>query len=107
MSATHVVLDIDEYERLLRAAADPLKKEPVEWIDARDAAAEIAASWIVQARRRAGLTQQELADRVGMPQSQISRIERNADRTTVRTLRKIANALNVNAAELLTFAARR
>ena len=56
----------------------------------------VAADRIVNARKAAGMTQQQLAAKVKMPQSQISRIERNPDRTTVRTLKKIAKALKVD-----------
>ena len=56
----------------------------------------VAADRIVNARKAAGMTQQQLAAKLKMPQSQISRIERNPDRTTVRTLKKIAKALKVD-----------
>lgn len=38
---------------------------------------------------------------VGMPQSQISRLEKNPDASSLRLIRKIAKALNVPAAELV------
>ncbi|HOJ75383.1 MAG TPA: helix-turn-helix transcriptional regulator [Phycisphaerae bacterium] len=53
---------------------------------------ELAGERIAAARKRAGLTQQQLAARLRVPQSQVSRIERNPEATTVRTLKKIARA---------------
>jgi ribosome-binding protein aMBF1 (putative translation factor) len=93
---------VKEARELIGKLEDPATK----WIDARDFALEIAGSWIAAARKRAGLTQKRLADRLGVPQSQISRMERNPDRTTVRTMKRIAAALGVDATALLSFAAR-
>lgn len=79
----------------------------VKWVPVDQAMMEIVGSWLAQARKKAGLTQKQLADRVGVPQSQISRIEKNPDRTTVRTMKRIAAALGVEVGELLSFADRR
>lgn len=54
------------------------------------------------ARRRAGLTQKELAARVGRDQSQISRIETGRLALTVPLLLRLANALRVAPGALLT-----
>ena len=48
---------------------------------------------ITKAREAAGLTQRELAERSGVPQSTIARIERGYN-TRIDTLSKIAFALN-------------
>ena len=48
---------------------------------------------ITKAREAAGLTQRELAERSGVPQSTIARIERGYN-TSIDTLSKIAFALN-------------
>ena len=45
-----------------------------------------------QARRRAGLTQRELADRAGVPQSQVARIESGAVVPRVDTLDRLLEA---------------
>jgi DNA-binding XRE family transcriptional regulator len=71
------------------------------WMDADDFALEVAGQQIAAARKRARLTQKQLADRLGVPQSQVSRIERNPDHTTVRTLKRLARALGVNVAFLI------
>jgi ribosome-binding protein aMBF1 (putative translation factor) len=52
---------------------------------------------IVIARRQAlGLTQQELAERVGTSHSVISRIERGQQPTSVTTLRRLAEAFGTH-----------
>ena len=108
---THVVVPIEEYERLSHAIeaqelAALAEDKTVKWVKASDAAIQIAGSWIAKARKTAGLTQKQLAQRMGVPQSQISRIEKNPDRTTLRTMKRIAAALSVDAAKLLTYADR-
>lgn len=49
---------------------------------------------LVEARQAAGLTQQELAKRLGVSQAQVARIEkRGYDAYTLNTLRRYVNAL--------------
>ncbi len=104
---THVLVPVEEYERLIVAEMalesvailDNAKDE--DWIDADDAAIEFARDAIVEARKKAGLTQKQLGEKLGLPQSQISRIERRPDRTTVRTLRRLARALKVDVSVFL------
>ena len=103
---THVLVPIEEYERLVKAETvdrilAKLEDPKTEWVDADDLAIEFATESVVKARKAAGLTQKQLADRLGVPQSQISRIERNPDRTTVRTLKRIAKALRVDVSALI------
>ena len=105
--ATHVVMPVEVYERLVKsemalhtiAATD--NRNDDDWIDAQDFGIELARDAVVQARKAAGLTQTQLAKKLGVPQSQISRIERNPDRTTVRTLKRIAKALRVDVSALI------
>jgi DNA-binding XRE family transcriptional regulator len=63
----------------------------------RDRLADYAAiaAQIILYRTRHGLTQQELARRVGTSHSAISRIERGQHKTSVETLRRIASALHL------------
>ncbi len=101
-----MLVPIDEYERLLRAnivqsAAAKLEDETTEWVDADQLARELAGQRIAKARKSAGLTQTQLGRKLRLPQSQISRIERNPDRTTVRTLKRIARALGVDVSALI------
>lgn len=51
------------------------------------------AMQIVELRERNGLTQVELAERCGIDQGDISRIERGATSPTARTLQRIAEVL--------------
>lgn len=56
---------------------------------------------IQQARRNSGLTQEQLAEIVGLSPTHVSVIERGAKPTKVTNLVAIANALGVSADELL------
>jgi ribosome-binding protein aMBF1 (putative translation factor) len=104
--ATHVLIPIEEYEELVKAdmidsAVRKVGAKNTKWVDADDLGLELAAERIAQARKAAGLTQAQLGKKLGLPQSQISRIERNPDHTTVRTLKRIAGALNVDVSALV------
>ena len=50
------------------------------------------ASAIIEARNSAGLTQAELAERMGAKQAHIARMESGAQNTTIKTLQKVAAA---------------
>ncbi len=56
---------------------------------------------IRELRKHRGLTQAALAERTGLPQSEISRIENGRRRLTVERLIAIAQALEASPAELL------
>ena len=56
---------------------------------------EYNAQILLDARKNAGLTQQELADRIGANNGYISRIERGLTVPTVATLYKIASAMGL------------
>ena len=49
---------------------------------------------IIAARLKAGLTQQELAARADLPQSNISRLESGTINPTIQTLEKVAKGLD-------------
>lgn len=51
---------------------------------------------IIKNRLKAGLTQAELAEKIGTKQSAISRLERGAYNPTVAFLRKVAEALGAD-----------
>jgi transcriptional regulator with XRE-family HTH domain len=59
--------------------------------------------FIRQIRERKNLSQQSLADISDLPKTAIVRIERAEINTTIRTLVKIANALEIEPKELLNF----
>ncbi len=54
-------------------------------------------------RENKNLSQQDLANDCSIPKSQIARIEVTKINTTIKTLIKIANALDVTPKELLDF----
>lgn len=70
-------------------------KGRVLWVDVPLAlSAKIAVRW---ARHDAGLTQAELAKRIGVSQQQIARLEHPDYNPTLETLEKVAEALGVHA----------
>ena len=58
---------------------------------------------IRQIRERKNLSQQNLADICDLPKTTIGRIERAEMNTTIKTLVKIANALEIEPKALLDF----
>lgn len=55
---------------------------------------------LLDARSSAGLTQQEVADRLGKPQSYVAKVERNERRIDVVEFISLAQALGVDPARL-------
>ncbi len=103
---SHVLMPIEEYQRiraeqLARETASVLRDPKAKWYTVEEVALRLAGSRIEKARKAAGLTQKALAQKMGVPQSQISRIESNPDRSTVRTIRRIAAALGVDVRSLI------
>lgn len=102
----YVLVPVDEYDSLTKAsmaksAVRKLKAKNTKWVDADELRVQLAGERIAQARKAAGLTQKQLGEQLNLPQSQISRIERNPDHTTVRTLKRIAKALGVDVSALV------
>ena len=58
---------------------------------------------IRQLREKKNISQQGLADDCCIPKAQIGRIERAEINTTIRTIIKISNALDIEPKELLSF----
>ena len=83
----------------VRAAIDSKAALRVaEWARGSDAS---VGDRVRSARRRAGLTQTALADRIGMDQAVISRIERGKHRPRYDTLRRLADGIGLSVPELL------
>lgn len=61
----------------------------------RVAGFEELARLVIRHRARLGLSQKELAERVGTSHSAISRIESGRHRTSVATLKRLAEALDL------------
>ena len=86
------VRSYDDVAARRRAAMAPdSKAERDVYAEAYDIAMQVVAL-----RERAGLTQAELAERTGIDQGDISRIERGATSPTARTLQRIADALDAD-----------
>jgi len=99
----------DELESAFRAMHEILEQAPMQvrpmdtdlefshglqrWID-------FASSRLVALRKKAGLTQQELAKRSGIPQSHISRLEAGKHSPSSATLEKLTRALGVPFSEI-------
>ena len=50
---------------------------------------------LIDARNRSGITQKELADRTGINQADISRIERGNANPSLRTIRRLAEGMDM------------
>jgi len=97
---------IEEYERAVPSElvdeAIAIRDNPAtQWERSADAALRSAGDRIARARKAQGLTQKQLGQKLGLPQSQVSRIERNPDATTLRTLKRVARALGVDVRALV------
>ena len=66
-----------------------------EYYDSINIEADVLYS-LVKERYRQGMTQQELADRTGIDRAEISKLENGNSNPTLRTMKKLANALNCN-----------
>jgi DNA-binding transcriptional regulator YiaG len=101
-----VILSEGEYERLLdivdAAAAETVLRDPkaqfLKWDEIKH---EFTGSRIAEVRKGLGVTQKELARRLRVKQSTVSRWERPDANLTLSTLRRIAKALRCEAHELL------
>lgn len=102
-----VIMSEEEYERLLdeidAAEAERILNDPNEktipWEEVRR---ELMRNRIAEVRKGLGITQKELAKRLRVKQSTVSRWEKTDANMTLATLRRIAKALDVPAHGLLT-----
>ncbi len=102
-----VIMEEDEYERLLDAidaaeakriagdGSDPM----LSWDEIKD---EFIKNRIAEMRGRLGITQKELARRLRVQQSTVSRWEGKDANLTLNTVRKIAKALGCPAHQLIS-----
>jgi len=102
-----VIMDEEDYDRLLdaidvaeaeRIARDP--KDPVlGWEEIKD---DFIKNHIAEMRDQAGMSQKELARRLDVRQSTVSRMERENANLTLATLKKVAKALGCNVHQLIS-----
>lgn len=82
---------LDEY---LEGYRKTVESEEVAAFEAYSASFRLA-NQILQARRTAGMTQVELAERSGIGQAEISRLEQGGGNPTVETLSRIGGCLDL------------
>jgi DNA-binding XRE family transcriptional regulator len=96
--------DVEEQRSAMKAATEILAQRPVRVLelDFLEGSNSELVQWtrfiskrIRKARKAAGLTQVELAERSGIPQSHISRLENGEHSPSAQTLKRLAQALNV------------
>ena len=101
-----VILDEEEYHRLLdaldaaearKALADKGDKE----LDWREASRGLVQSRVARVRKEKGISQRELARRLGVTPSTVSRWERKDANLTLATLRRLAPALDCGVEDLV------
>lgn len=106
---THVLVPIEEFERLKGQRSSAPKGAPsregienavrilndpeTEWHEAEGVLWDVLRDGIGRVRRERGLTQQQLAEALGVSQPQVSRLEANVDGATLDVLRRIAAVL--------------
>ncbi len=111
---THVIVPVDDFNRLCdesRTGSAPssptcgfsapeideaiatLADPGTQWHDAEDVVLDILREGIAPLRKRLGLTQEQLASRIGLSQSQVSRIEGAPEGVTIAVLRRIADVV--------------
>ncbi len=107
---TFAVLDIKDYERLLAAAEDAAdvaavrnaRAIPDDLVPGDIAERLIAGENPVKVwRGYKGMTQADLAEAAGLDQADVSRIERGKREPSGRTLRALADALDVTVGDLI------
>ncbi len=96
--------DDDERQSAAEAISEILHrpKSQLVSLESLEGGEEDLASWttfvskrIREAREAAGLTQEELSKKSGLPQSHISRLEQGKHSPTAKTLERIATALSL------------
>ena len=102
-----VIMDGEEYDRLIdivdaahvqRVLNDPDDYE-IPWEEVKK---ELLRPRIAEARKERGVTQKELAKRLKVKQSTVSRMEKPDANLTLATLGRVAKALKCPVHELLT-----
>ena len=94
------VIPWSEYQELIRRRADD--SEPDVWFPNEVVKANVRGKTLIKAwREYFGLTQHALAEKAGMKQSALARIENGHSTPRETTLQKIAKALGVELEQLI------
>jgi DNA-binding XRE family transcriptional regulator len=102
-----VIMDEGQYDYLLDAIdaveaeriATDQKDRILSWDEVKD---DFIVNRIAEVREKLGITQKELARRLNVRQSTVSRMEREDANLTLSTLRKVAKALGCSVHQLLS-----
>ena len=102
-----VILEEKEFDRLLdqidaKQVRKILDDETDKEIDWAEASGELVTNRIAQVRSGLGLSQRELAARLNIKPSTVSRWERKDANLTLETLRKVAAALDCDIHDLIS-----
>ena len=84
-----------DYEETVARRRARLRPDSRAQAEVFERACDIALQ-VIDLREKHGLTQTQLAERCGIDQADISRIERGATSPTTRTLQRIAEALDAD-----------
>lgn len=100
------IMDEEEYHCLLdiidAAEAERILNDPnVRFVPWEEAKKELLRNRIAEVRKKLGMTQKDLAKRLRVKQSTVSRMERNDANLTLATLRRAAKVLECPVHELL------
>ncbi len=94
------VLAWEEYERLIRNTAD--NDEADVWFPNDVVKANVRGDTLIKAwREHFGLTQQDLADRAGIMQPALARLEKTGSQPRAGTFKKLAAAMNIEVDQLI------
>lgn len=85
----------DATTRAARRAERNLKDRDAQWSSGETVMQGLVLCKLAEIRRERGLSQRAVAERAGIPQSHVSKIERNPERCTLRVLQRVAKALDV------------
>lgn len=95
MSESRQLPGVVDYDEALAPSRDTLTPEERARREVFRQAYSLAMQ-VIELRETHGLTQAQLAERCGMDQADISRIERGAVSPTARTLQRVADALDAD-----------
>jgi DNA-binding XRE family transcriptional regulator len=111
-NVTHMVVPIEQYHSLMEAAASQapstdaiaraaamLNDPSTRWHDAESVLHDLLDTGVQAVRSKAGMTQAALGKAAGMPQSQVSRLEKNLENASVKTVRRIADVIATSQTE--------
>jgi ribosome-binding protein aMBF1 (putative translation factor) len=95
LTATDNSKSTDIFGAFVEEANARLRQPDDSFISLEEVKKEFALDEIVKAREAAGMTQKMLAQKAGLTQPQLSKLEKNPLSASIGTIRKLAKVLNV------------